>query len=181
MTWFSSFYSHIYPLVVMTMQDPPLLYGGNGNYCKAYTPHDDWRARSPPPRQDEDPSLLFGGNGNYYEVYAPHDDWRCGVGRNRASSPVSTIGTITNKEEYLFIDYINPRASSSTTTIHPSTPSTGSKAGLLRLRERLSVTKVSIPSHLFLPCLYLDSPTIFAITSYLLSLACRVLPGFAKT
>ena len=39
----------------MAMQDPPLLYGGNGNYYEAYTPHDDWRARSPPPRQDDDP------------------------------------------------------------------------------------------------------------------------------
>ena len=50
-----------------------------------YEPHDDWRARSPPLRQDEDPLLLFGGNGNYYEVYAPNDDWRCGVGRNCVS------------------------------------------------------------------------------------------------
>ena len=44
-----------------------------------YEPHDDWKARSPPLRQDEDPPLLFGGNGNLYEVYAPHDDWRSGV------------------------------------------------------------------------------------------------------
>ena len=54
----------------------------------------------------------------------------------------------------------------STTTIHPlRPPSTGSKAGYPRLRERLSVTKVSIPSQTFpsLP-LHFDSPTIFAIT-----------------
>ena len=113
---------------------------------KVYAPHDDWRAQSPPPRQDEDSPLLFGGNGNYYEVYAPHDDWICGVARNRASSPVSTIGTVTNNKEYRFIAYINPRVSSSMTIIHPSTSSTGSKSGLLRLHERLSVTKVYIPS-----------------------------------
>ena len=52
---------------------------------EVYAPHDDWRARSPPPRQDEDPPFLFGDSGNYYEVYAPHDDWSCGVARNRAS------------------------------------------------------------------------------------------------
>ena len=59
-----------------------------------------------------------------------------------------------------------PRASTSTTTIHPLRPSsTGSKASYPRLCERLSVTKVSIPSHTFpsLP-LHIDSPTIFANT-----------------
>ena len=67
---------------------------------------------------------------------------------------------------YRSVIYINHRRSTSMTTIHPLRPSsTGSKAGYPRLRERLSVMKVPIPSHHFpsLP-LHLDSPTIFANT-----------------